>query len=255
MTEPSALPSRLRSPRFWVLTIATWAMVALTFSLGRWQQGRADYKQALAAQLQARQAEPALDNRALLKSGDLALDLHRSVRLQGRWLAERTIYLDNRPMQGRAGFWVYTPLLLEGSSRAILVQRGWIPRDFADRTRLVSVTTAAGTVELAGRLALSPGKLYEFEAQDLGLIRQNLDVSQFRVETGLDLLGAIVIQTGAASEGLQRQWDAPDLGIDKHKGYAFQWFGLCALLVGLYLWFQVFASRFKPRRTDRLDRP
>ena len=124
MTEPSALPSRLRSPRFWVLTIATWAMVALTFSLGRWQQGRADYKQALAAQLQARQAEPALDNRALLKSGDLALDLHRSVRLQGRWLAERTIYLDNRPMQGRAGFWVYTPLLLEGSSRAILVQRG-----------------------------------------------------------------------------------------------------------------------------------
>ena len=41
-----------------------------------------------------------------------------------------------------------------------------------------------------------------------------------------------------ASEGLQRDWDAPDTGVDKHHGYAFQWFALCALLVGLYAWFQ-----------------
>ncbi len=252
MTEPLAPPPiasarpRWHSARFWVLTVVTWAMVALTFSLGRWQLGRAEYKQQLAAQMQQRMREPALNNHDLLKAEDLARDVHRSVRLQGRWLAERTLYLDNRPMQGRPGFWVYTPLQLEGSDRVLLVQRGWIARDFADRTRLAPVDTPAGPVELQARLALSPGKLYAFKGEDRGRIRQNLDLADYRLESGLDLLGVIAIQVEPASEGLQRQWDAPDLGLDKHRGYAFQWFGLSALLVGLYAWFQ-----WLPRRRFR----
>lgn len=258
MTEhapsPPASP-RLRSARFWVVTLATAAMVALTFSLGRWQLNRAEYKQRLAEQMQQRMREPALHNHDLLKAEDLALDLHRSVRLQGRWLAERTVYLDNRPMQGRPGFWVYTPLQLEGSPRVMLVQRGWIPRDFADRTRLAPVDTPAGPVGVSGRLALSPGKLYAFEGEDRGRIRQNLALADFRLETGLDLLGAMAIQTDPASEGLQRQWDAPDLGLDKHRGYAFQWFGLCALLVGLYAWFQWLAPARRARAASERDRP
>jgi hypothetical protein len=48
-----------------------------------------------------------------------------------------------------------------------------------------------------------------------------------------------VVQTGAASEGLLRQWPEPDAGVSKHYGYAFQWFGLCALVALLYLWFQI----------------
>ncbi len=250
--EPSRPVARVRTLRFWLLTVATWAMVALTFSLGRWQLGRAEYKQQLAAEMQARLQEPALDNRALLKSGDLALDVHRRVQVQGRWLAERTVYLENRPMRGRPGFWVYTPLVLADSERVLLVQRGWIARDFQERTRLAPVDTPAGPVLLQGRLALAPGKLYEFKGDDSGRIRQNLDLAQYRIETGLDLLGAVLIQTGAPSEGLQRDWDAPDLGLDKHRGYAFQWFGLCALLVGLYVWFQ-WLSRWRSR--PAIDRP
>lgn len=255
MTEDASAPkaARLRSVRFWVLTVATWAMVALTFSLGQWQLNRAEYKQSLAAQMQARLKEPALGNQDLIKAEDLSLDVHRSVRLQGRWLAERTVYLDNRPMQGRPGFWVYTPLQLEGSPRVMLVQRGWIPRDFADRTRLAPVETPAGLVELHGRLALSPGKLYAFQGEDRGRIRQNLDLADYRLETGLDLLGAIAIEQAPASEGLQRQWDAPDLGLDKHRGYAFQWFSLCALLVGLYVWFQWLAPARRARAANDSD--
>ena len=43
----------------------------------------------------------------------------------------------------------------------------------------------------------------------------------------------------APSEGLLRDWAAPNLGVDKHYGYAFQWFGLFVLVVGLYGWFQI----------------
>ncbi|MEI7783067.1 MAG: SURF1 family protein [Betaproteobacteria bacterium] len=242
-------PSLPRSGRWWLLTLATWAMIALTFSLGRWQMSRADYKLALAAAMQARMREPALDPASLLAQPDLASQLHRSVQLQGRWLADRTVYLDNRPMGARAGFWVLTPLQLEGSSQAVLVQRGWIARDFIDRQRLAPVQTPAGSVQVSGRLALAPGKLYQLGPDAAGLIRQNLDLAQFRSETGLPLLNALVIQTGAPSDGLQRSWDPPQLGVDKHHGYAFQWFGLSGLLVVLYIWFQWIAPR---RRNNRL---
>jgi surfeit locus 1 family protein len=250
--RPDAL-TRLRSPRFWVLTVATWAMVALTFSLGRWQMHRADYKQSLAEAVAARGQEAALDERVLLKTEEPARDLHRRVELQGQWLPGHTIYLDNRPMQSRPGFWVLTPLQLEGSPRAILVQRGWIPRDFADRSRLAPVQTPAGTVQVSGRMALSPGKLYEFKGEDTGRIRQNLDIASFRAETGLDLLQALVVQTGVASEGLQRDWDAPDTGVDKHHGYAFQWFVLSALLIVLYAWFQVVGPALQRKNARRDD--
>jgi surfeit locus 1 family protein len=233
----------LRSGRWWLLTVATWAMIALTFSLGRWQMNRAAEKLERAAAMEARTREPVLDQAALLAQADLAAALHRSVRLQGRWLAERTVYLDNRPMGGRVGFWVITPLQLPDSDRVILVQRGWIPRDFMDRQRLAPVQMPDAWVQVSGRLALAPGKLYELAADERGLIRQNLDIGQYRTEIGLPLIDALVVQTGGPSEGLQRQWDPPQLGVDKHHGYAFQWFGLSGLLVLLYLWFQWIAPR------------
>jgi surfeit locus 1 family protein len=52
------------------------------------------------------------------------------------------------------------------------------------------------------------------------------------------------LQSDAPSDGLLRDWPAADLGLQKHYGYAFQWFALCALILGLYVWFQL----VKPRR-------
>ena len=42
-------------------------------------------------------------------------------------------------------------------------------------------------------------------------------------------------QTSALDDGLVRDWPAPDLGIHKHYGYAFQWFALAATLLVFYL--------------------
>ena len=75
--------------------------------------------------------------------------------------------------------------------------------------------------------------------------------SAVMVTTGAFPVGRVmVVQTGSASEGLLRQWDRPDLGVDKHHGYAFQWFSLSALLVVLYVWFQWIAPRRKKRADD-----
>jgi surfeit locus 1 family protein len=167
--------------------------------------------------------------------------------LQGRWLPEHTVFLDNRQMRGKPGFDVLTPLRIDGSDAVVVVQRGWVQRNFLDREKLPAVDTPAGSVEVRGRIAPPPPKLYAFGAAESGAIRQNLDLAQFRDRTGLPLLtGLSVQQTGAASEGLLRDWTEPGSGVEKHYGYAFQWFALSALIAILYVWFQFIAPRRKP---------
>ena len=229
----------LHSPRFWLLTAAAVLVAGTTFSLGHWQLRRAAQKEALQAAVESKGRLPALDTRSLLANPNAADEIHRPAVLKGSWRPEHTVYLDNRPMSGKTGFVVLTPLVLEGSSQAIVVQRGWVPRNFADRTRLPEVATPTGTVTVEGRVAAPPSRLYEFQGIETGRIRQNLDLPVYRVQTGLPLLEVSLLQTGAASEGLSREWAAPNLGVDKHYGYAFQWFGLCALVLILYGWFQL----------------
>lgn len=230
---------RLHSLRFWLLTLAALLVAGGTFSLGQWQLRRAAQKEALQAAIASSAALAPLDARALAGMPRMGDALHRRVLLQGVWQPARTVYLDNRPMAGRTGFWVLTPLALQGSDRVVLVQRGWAARDFHDRTRLPTVTTPAGVVTVEGRIAPPPSRLYAFQAQESGPVRQNLDLDAFRLETGLPLLEGSVLQTGPPSEGLLREWTPPALGVEKHYGYAFQWFALCALVVILYVWFQL----------------
>ena len=233
------MKSTLRSLRFWLLTFAALVVAVSTFSLGQWQLRRADQKETLQAAVEAQNMLPALDNRALAATKSVADQMHRTVALQGEWQARHTVYLDNRPMSGKTGFWVFTPLTLQDSGQVILVRRGWVPRNFNDRALLPDVQTPAGLVTVTGRIAPPPSKLYEFKGVDGGRLRQNIDLSAFRLETGLPLLDVSLLQTGGPGEGLLRDWAAPNLGVDKHYGYAFQWFGLFALVVGLYGWFQI----------------
>ncbi|MGD9772655.1 SURF1 family protein [Diaphorobacter sp.] len=244
--------------RFWLVTLAALLAMAATASLGRWQLQRAAHKTALQATMDERQARAPLQGAELQQALDQAPDagqlLHRRVLLQGQWLAGATVFLDNRQMNGRPGFFVFTPLRLANGNRVVLVQRGWVPRNFLDRTQLPDVTTPAGTVQLQGRLAGPPARLYEFAPTAPGegssRIRQNLDLASYAAQTGLALAPLTVMQTGAASEGLQRDWAPIDSGVDKHYGYAFQWFGLCGLVAILYVWFQ-FVRRSPPTDCPR----
>jgi surfeit locus 1 family protein len=233
--------------RFWAVTAATVFTMAVTASLGLWQLDRAGQKLALQAQIAERSALSAWTNADLLGAADAAAGVCRPVRLSGQWVPQASVFLDNRQMNGRVGLFLVTPLRLDGSGRVVLVQRGWVPRDFTDRSRLPAIATPAGTVQVEGRLASSPSKLYELGEAGTGPIRQNIDLVAFAQETGLDLLGVSVLQSGEALDGLQRDWPLIAVDVHKHHGYAFQWFALCALAGVLYLWFQILSPRRKRR--------
>jgi surfeit locus 1 family protein len=219
--------------------------VTITCSLGAWQLSRANFKAALQAEVTAQRRLPPLEGTALGAGGPL----HRHVVLRGIWLVSHTVFLENRQMHGKPGFFVLTPLQLDGRPDVVLVQRGWAPRNFMDRSVPPILQTPAGLVTVTGRIAPPPSKLYDFAGASAGTIRQNLDLAQFSAETRLPLLDVTVLQTGEASEGLLRQWPEPSTGVDKHYGYAFQWFGLAGLIALLYVWFQIVRRFLLPSRT------
>jgi surfeit locus 1 family protein len=236
-----------RGRSFWIVTLATVVTMVVTASMGRWQLDRAAQKEALQSTVDQRSALPALNELALLAANDVRAQIHRPVRLRGQWLPDASVFLDNRQMNGRTGFFLVTPLRLAGSDRAVLVQRGWTPRDFTDRSRVPTVDTPAGEVVIEGRLAPPPAKLYELGEGAPGPIRQNIEVSAMVDALGVPLLAASVVQTGDTADGLLRDWPRVNAGVQKHYGYAVQWFALCALAALLYLWFQFIAPRRKPK--------
>ena len=246
-----------------IILLAAVAAAAGTARLGLWQLDRAAQKLAYASALAQRQALPELSTGQLARDpAGAAEQQHRRIRLQGRWLDAATVYLDNRQMNGRVGFFVVTPLLL-ASNDAVLVQRGWLPRAMHDRHLVAAVPAEPGEVRVLGRVAAPPSRLYEFDAAASGPIRQNIDVTAYAREAGVALRPLSVLQADASSAGaglaaesaaataaagaapsLLRQWPTPVADVSKHHGYAFQWFALSALIMGLYAWFQL----IRPRR-------
>lgn len=234
--------------RAWVLLAAALLGTALTARLGVWQLDRAAQKNTLQAALDSRRALPPLPAAELAASEpQAAAQHHRAVVLEGRWMADRTVYLDNRQMNGRPGFFVVTPLLLADGT-AVAVQRGWLPRDAAERTHIVAPATPETLVQVAGRIAPPPGRLYEFAGAASGPIRQNLDLAAFGQEIGRRLRPVSVVQEDGPltpNDGLLRQWPRPAADVHKHYGYAFQWFALATLILGLYVWFQLLRPRLR----------
>jgi surfeit locus 1 family protein len=254
----------------WLILFVAACCVAITASLGAWQLRRAAFKEEMAQHILKQNRLLPVVNRALNAPNFIANSesyLQRSVQLQGRWLHEHTVFLDNRAMavkgSQRVGFYVATPLALEGGNQVIWVQRGWVQRDFQDRSKLPELPDTQGIVTVHGRLIAQVSRAFEMQGAKDGAavdvasaqsrpsrIWQNLPVKNF---AGLTLLAVAVLQTepdgqnGAQDDGqnrgLMRDWPAPDTGVAKHHGYAFQWFALSALLVILYVWFQLLAPR------------
>ena len=223
-----------------VVLLAAVASVTLACRLGFWQLDRAAQKVALHDALEARATLPVVGAAGLARSAEAAaLQQYRTASVTGRWLPERTVFLDNRQMDGKVGFYVATPLALDGDAGVVVVQRGWVARHFDNRLALPSVASSPGPIVVVGSIAPAPSRLFEFAGAASGPIRQNLELDAFSRETGLALLPLTILQrdaAGAPPDGLLRHWPLPASDVQKHYGYAFQWFAIAIGIAVLYVW-------------------
>ena len=217
---------RIRFRFKWIPFVVTVLLVALGVSLGLWQERRAAQKVAL--QLMSSSGNAA----APLALGPQPLTVaeveFRRVTVKGQFVPDWALYLDNRPYQGRAGFYVLMPFRIDGSNMHVLVERGWLPRNTAQRDALPPYATPSGTVTIAGTVRENSSRVMQLgtPAPLRGqAIVQNAEIGQVAAASGLLLQPFVILQTGLDDQ-LVRDWPAPDSGADKHRGYAFQWYAL-----------------------------
>ena len=229
-----------RRSRFWP-TAATVIGVGVTVALGNWQLDRGAQKRELKARYDSQAAQPPIHvgSEALSAEG---MDL-RPVEARGVFEPKHAVFIDNRIHRGVPGYHVVMPLKIEGGERYVLVNRGWLPRP-ALRTELPAVKTPATRVAISGT-AVVP-RAAPFERMDRvaeGSIWQNLTIERYAQAMPISVQPFVIRQESAIDDGLVRSWPAPDFGIDKHYGYAFQWFGLAATLAIFYA-----VTQFRSRR-------
>lgn len=220
----------------WIPLIAVLIVMAIGISAGQWQMRRAAEKEAIESRLAEREAAPPVK-----VSGEPIAPQeieYRKILVEGEFLPRWTVYLDNRPHKGVAGFYVATPIRIANSDMHVLVLRGWAARDPADRSRLPEISTPDGKVQIEGVARQRTGQVLQLgEAPPIepGAIVQNVDIDAYSKATGLRLQPFVIEQTSEVSDGLARDWPRPSIGIDKHYGYAFQWYGLAATAFIFYL--------------------
>jgi len=225
----------------WLPTLAALFFAGLTCCLGLWQLGRAEEKRARQAAYDAAAAMPAIEITTLSASPTP----YRRVRVSGYFDNAHQIFLDNRMLQGRPGYQVIAPLLYPGG--VVLVNRGWLPAG-SDRAAHPVAPPAPARVELEGFLVPAQGRYLELSGQEVeGPVWQNLNLTRYRIWYRNDLPDRLLLQTSPAGDGLVRDWPRPDTGVERHLGYAVQWFAMAATIIALYAYYGLWKRFHAPR--------
>lgn len=120
---------RFAFSRRWAGYLALTVVFAIVCScLGMWQFARRAEARAEIARIDANYDAPAVPLTEALPSLE-SFDEDQKwtpVLLEGRYLTDAELLVRNRPLAGRPGFEVLTPLLLEDGS-VFVVDRGWVP--------------------------------------------------------------------------------------------------------------------------------
>lgn len=226
----------------WKVTVAVLAGIAgvlLTAALGNWQTRRGDEKAARQAEWDAALARAPT---ALANAEDVArvgMKTPQRVQASGSFVSEATVYIDNRLQDGVAGYQVITPFSIQDGAPWVLVNRGWAPRNMADRTLLPKAPVGTAPLSIQGVAVERVPRALELGTGEtrLGGIWQNLDFEAYEQASGRKVARFVLQQTSDTGDGLTRNWPRPDAGVDRHRGYAFQWNALAIFIALLTLFF------------------
>jgi len=127
---------------------------------------------------------------------------------------------------------VITPFRISRSALHVLVNRGWVAAS-PSRDVLPQVRTPAGETRVEGLALERLPHALQLKENTQGRVRQNVDLGAFAADTGLALQPIVIEQRSDSGDGLLREWPRPDAGIERHEGYALQWYSLAALAVVL----------------------
>jgi surfeit locus 1 family protein len=241
MTEAPSGRRRFR-PGLWA-TICTALTLAVLIALGSWQVQRLHWKQGEIAKRLARSAAPPIDFPAV--TADLDEAEFRRVRVTGRFLHDSEFHLVARTHEGQVGVQVVTPMVTSRPAlRApLMVNRGWVPMARADPASRPE-SLPAGEVTLSGilRWPSPPGWI----SPDNDPARNQwywIDLAAMTEAVGSrgEDAGPMMLYADLSGDpealpiGGQVRLEARN----DHLQYAVTWYALAAVLVVIYVLYQL----------------
>ncbi len=207
------------------------AALSVLVLLGLWQLQRAQEKQMLVDRYEARVDAKSVKVSQFRMAPGLA---YFPARVKGQFEAQYQILLDNRVHEGRVGYDVLTPFRIQNGHMRILVNRGWVPMG-PSRSQLPVLETPGQVQIISGHLYRPPERYFCLEKMLPTLadtIWQNLDLERFHTEAGYPLQ-PYVLRLDVGLPGVYQQLSPrySDQWVDRHRGYAVQWFGLALVVL------------------------
>ena len=115
---------RLFTWKWFLTTVLVLVAMAVMIRLGVWQLDRLAQRRAFNAHVITQSNLPALDLTGKAPFQDLTGMEYRKAVVRGKYLLDQAIVLRNQYWNGQYGVHLLTPLLIEGSRQAIMVDRG-----------------------------------------------------------------------------------------------------------------------------------
>ncbi len=242
-----------------LITLFVLLVVVTCCGLGVWQWNRLHQRLALNAKIDAQMSAPpvALDP----SNTDAAALDYRFVSVRGTYDPSQEIFLRNRSYAGATGYHVLTPLRIQGSDKAVLVDRGWIPLTVAESQDHTKYAPPTGVVTVEG--VARQQQQYTTGPQDppLSADRPRLNewfqvtTSRIQQQTGYPLVPVYIeVQPTGPDDEVPASLPFPsrttDLGPGSHMSYTIQWFSFALIaLIGYPI--LIYQNVYKPRQQAR----
>lgn len=124
--NPMMLPLLIVSRRWLFATVMVFLAMVVMIRLGFWQLDRLQQRRAFNQRVLAQIHQPELE----LQKDTLKFDLYnmeyRHVMAEGKFDFQHEVAIRNQVHENEWGVYLLTPLIIEGTDTAILVNRGWI---------------------------------------------------------------------------------------------------------------------------------
>ncbi len=158
------------------------------------------------------------------------------LKVTGRFDNKHQFLVDNKFHNHRVGYQVLTPLIPYGSTKQLMVNRGWIPMG-RDRQHLPTIKPVTGTINVLGNISFPSPKQITLNDKTNSQghwpkVIEKVELVSLEQDLKAPIYKLILQMKPESKHGFVRDWQVTTMPPARHLGYAFQWFAL-ALAVGL----------------------
>ncbi|MGB0833666.1 MAG: SURF1 family protein [Psychrobium sp.] len=254
---------RLAITRIAINTVAIVGLILLfivLMRLGFWQLNKAESKEYSMTLRQTAMAKPI---HALPQAFDSELQQSQRVVIQGRLDFDKTLLLDNKIVDGKVGYEVLVPFLMNESltpqieqvkgkndvKQWVMVNLGWVAAG-SSRQQLPQLTRWPNKKQIVGYLympQLNPFVVNSgYEQMSFPQVVAQFDLKAVEHIYGRTIYPAMIRLSKDSNFGYHKNWQWVNrMTPEKHRGYAFQWFALALTLLvlsGVFIWRQMMSA-------------